>query len=102
MAHSYPEWSLNEFSKPVNYSQSGLSLLLELLGQKIRELYCKPLFVLWSSEIRSSLNLSLLRPMRLGWSAWGKKEDRGVAWRASRSQRAASFLSLSCCLFCFR
>lgn len=25
-----------------------------------------------------SLNLSLLRPVRLGWSAWPKEEDSGV------------------------
>lgn len=36
-------------------------------------------FVPRSSEVRDSLNLSLLRPVRLGWSAWGKKAAVGSA-----------------------
>lgn len=102
MVQSYSEGSLNHFSKPVIFSHLGLSLLLEFLGQKI-DLYCKTLFVLWSFEVRNrELNLSLLRPVRFGWSPWAKKEDGGVFHGgAARSQSAAFCLSLSCCLFCF-
>lgn len=41
-----------------------------------------------------SLNTNLLRPMRLGWSAWGKKEGSGVfRGGAARSKSAASCFS---------
>lgn len=67
MVQCYLEESLNHFSKPITYSHSGLSLLLEFLGQKIRELYCKLLFVLWSSEIRNSESKSELTENHETW-----------------------------------
>lgn len=67
MVQTYSEGSLNHFSKPVTYSHSGLSLHLEFLRQKIRKLHGKPLFVLWSSEMRKSESKSELTETHETW-----------------------------------